>query len=179
MLTIGDRLPSFSLQAVVSRDPGKEFTTIKESSYEGKWLVLFYWPMDFTFVCPTEIAEFGRRAPDFAAKGAQVLGASTDTHYVHLAWREHHPALRDLQIPMLADTKRELASQLGILHPTDGVAIRATFIVDPSGVIRFASANDLSVGRSVDEVLRVLSALQTGELTPCEWKQGEKTLNAA
>ncbi|AUX26508.1 alkyl hydroperoxide reductase [Sorangium cellulosum] len=178
MLTVGDRLPSFSLQAVVSRDPGKEFKTLSELSFEGKWLVLFYWPMDFTFVCPTEIAEFGRRAGDFAERGAQVLGLSTDTHYVHLAWREHHPALRDLPIPMLADHKRELATQLGVLHPTEGVPLRATFIVDPGGIIRFASANDLPVGRSVDEVLRVFDALRTGELTPCEWKPGQKTLGA-
>jgi lipoyl-dependent peroxiredoxin subunit C len=176
MLTIGDRLPSFSVQAVVSRDPGKEFTTISDTSYPGKWLVLFYWPMDFTFVCPTEIAEFGRRAAEFAEHGAQVLGASTDTHYVHLAWRDQHPALRDLPIPMLADHKRELATQLGILHPTEGVALRATFIVEPGGTIRYASAYDLSVGRSVDEILRIFDALRTGQLTPCEWKQGEKTL---
>jgi peroxiredoxin (alkyl hydroperoxide reductase subunit C) len=141
--------------------------------------VAFFWPMDFTFVCPTEIAAFGERNDEFRARGAQLLGASTDTHFVHLAWRKQHPALRALPFPMLADTKRELASALGILHREEGVALRATYIVDPDGVIRFASANDLSVGRNVDEVLRVLDALQTGELTPCNWKRGEKTLVAA
>jgi alkyl hydroperoxide reductase subunit AhpC len=179
MLTVGDKLPPFSLQAVVSLEPGREFRAVDPGSYPGKWLVLFAWPMDFTFVCPTEIAEFGRRTPDFAARGAQLLGFSTDTHYVHLAWRQQHPELKALPFPMLADTKRELSQALGILHKQDGVALRATFIVDPEGTIRFASVHDLSVGRNVDEVLRTLDALQTGELTPCNWQRGEKTLDAA
>lgn len=178
MKTVGERFPEFSLQAVVGLEPGKEFETITDRSHAGRWQVIFFWPMDFTFVCPTEIAEFGRRYADFAERGAQVLGVSTDTHYVHLAWRRQHPALRELPFPMLADTKRELASELGILHP-DGVALRATYIIDPEGVIRYASANDLSVGRNVDEVLRVLDALQTDQLTPCNWHPGEPTLGAA
>ena len=179
MLTVGDKLPAFELQSVVSREPGREFQQRTERSDPGKWLVLFYWPMDFTFVCPTEIAEFGRRHRDFVDRGAQVLGASTDTHYVHLAWRNQHPALKELPFPMLADTKRELATTLGILHKQEGVALRATFIVDPEGTIRFASVNDLSVGRNVDEVLRVLDALQTEELCPCNWQKGQPTLEAA
>jgi len=178
-LTVGDKLPAFQLQAVVSREPGREFQPISGASHPGKWLVLFYWAMDLTFVCPTEIAEFGRRHRDFVDRGAQVLGASTDTHYVHLAWREQHPDLRELPFPMLADTKRELATALGILHKQEGVALRATFIVDPQGTIRFVSVNDLSVGRSVDEVLRVLDALQTEELCPCNWQKGQPTLEAA
>ena len=108
MLTVGDKLPPIALQSVVSLEPGKEFKTIDQASYPGKWLVLFAWPMDFTFVCPTEIAEFGRRNRDFAERGAQLLGFSTDTHYVHLAWRQSLPALKALPFPMLADTKREL-----------------------------------------------------------------------
>ena len=179
MLTIGDRLPSYSLQAVVSREAGKEFATLTHDSHPGKWLVLFAWPMDFTFVCPTEIAAFGKKNTDFKDRDAQLLGLSTDSHFVHLAWRNQHPDLKDLPFPMLADTKRELCSALGILHKTDGVALRATFIVDPTGVIRWASVNDLSVGRNVDEVLRTLDALQTDELCPCNWKPGEKTLSAA
>jgi peroxiredoxin (alkyl hydroperoxide reductase subunit C) len=179
MKTIGDKLPEFSLQASVSTEPGKEFEEITNQSYPGKWQVIFFWPMDFTFVCPTEIAEFGRKKPEFAKRDAQVLGASTDTHYVHLAWRNDHPDLRELPFPMLADTKRELASELGILHKDAGVCLRATYIVDPEGVIRFVSVNDLSVGRNVDEVLRVLDALQTGELTACGWTAGEPTLDAA
>lgn len=176
MLTVRDKLPEFRLQATVSLTKGAEFQEITNESYPGKWLVLFYWPMDFTFVCPTEIASFGRHNQDFADRDAQVLGASTDTHFVHLAWRREHPDLKELPFPMLADTKRELASALGILHKEEGVALRATYIVDPDGIIRFASVNDLSVGRNVDEVLRVLDALQTDELCPCNWQKGEATL---
>src|SRR5262245_56060848 len=137
MLTVGDKFPAFKLQAVVSTDKGKEFQELTHQSHPGKWLVLFTWPMDFTFVCPTEIAEFGRRNADFQDRDAQVLGASTDTHYVHLAWRQNHPDLAKLPFPMLADTKRELSSTLGVLHKEDGVPLRATFLVDPQGVIRW------------------------------------------
>jgi len=179
MKTIGDKFPEFELQASVSTEPGKEFEGITNQSYPGKWQVIFFWPMDFTFVCPTEIAEFGSKNAEFAKRDAQLLGASTDTHYVHLAWRNDHPDLRELPFPMLADTKRDLASELGILHKDVGVCLRATYIVDPEGVIRFVSVNDLSVGRNVDEVLRVLDALQTGELTACGWTPGEPTLDAA
>ena len=176
MLTVGDRFPQFELQAVVSLEKGKEFETITDETYVGKWQVVFFWPMDFTFICPTEIAEFGLRNGDFADRDTQLLGASTDSHFVHLAWRNNHADLKDLPYPMLADTKRELASALGILHKQDGVALRATFIVDPEGIIRWVSVNDLSVGRNVDEVLRTLDALQTDELCPCNWKAGEPTL---
>jgi lipoyl-dependent peroxiredoxin subunit C len=176
MLTVGDKIPEFSLTAV---EVNKSFQTVSQASYPGRWLVLFYWPMDFTFVCPTEIAEFSKQAHDFADRDAQVLGASTDTHFVHLAWRKQHEDLKDLKIPMLADTKRELAQALGILHKTDGVPLRATFIVDPDGIIRWVGVNDLSVGRNVPEVLRVLDALQTDELCPCNWQKGDETLKAA
>ncbi|MDB4967008.1 MAG: Alkyl hydroperoxide reductase protein [Myxococcales bacterium] len=179
MITVGDQIPPFALQAVVSLEEGREFSKITERSYAGKWLVLFAWPMDFTFVCPTEIAEFGKRNGDFADRDAQLLGFSTDTHFVHLAWRKQHPDLESLPFPMLADTRRELSQALGILHKTDGVPLRATFIVDPEGLVRWASVNDLSVGRNVDEVLRTLDALQTDELCPCNWKKGDKTLEAA
>jgi len=179
MLTVGDKIPAFELQAVVGTQHGKEFETVTDKSHTGKWLVLFSWPMDFTFVCPTEIAAFAKAEKDFAERDAQVLGVSTDTHFVHLAWRKSHPDLANVPFPMLADTKRELTSALGVLHKKDGVALRATFIVDPEGVIRWASVNDLNVGRSVPEVLRVLDALQTDELCPCNWQKGDKTLEAA
>jgi peroxiredoxin (alkyl hydroperoxide reductase subunit C) len=179
MLTVGDRLPEFNLEAVVGTEKGREFARVTNRSHPGKWLVLFAWPMDFTFVCPTEIAEFGKRYSEFQDRDTQVLGMSTDTHFVHLAWRRDHEDLRSLPYPMLADTRRELSSALGILHKQEGVPLRATFIVDPEGVIRFASVNDLSVGRNVDEVLRVLDALQTGELCPCNWQAGEPTLQVA
>jgi lipoyl-dependent peroxiredoxin subunit C len=175
MLTVGDRFPDFKLTAAVSLERNKEFAELSQASFPGAWKVVFLWPMDFTFICPTEIAEFGRRNGDFRDREAQVLGASTDTHFVHLAWRKDHPDLKNLPFPMLADTKRELSQALGVLHK-DGVPLRATFIVDPEGIIRHVSVNDLSVGRNVDEVLRVLDGLQTDELCPCNWKKGEPTL---
>ena len=178
MLTVGNKLPAFNLTAVVSLEKQKEFQELTNESFPGRWQVLFFWPMDFTFICPTEIAEFGRRNQDFLDRDAQLLGASTDTHFVHLAWRQNHPDLKKLPFPMLADTKRELSSALGVLHQ-DGVPLRATFVVDPQGIIRHVSVNDLSVGRNVDEVLRVLDALQTDELCPCNWQKGEQTLTAA
>ncbi|MFZ4735572.1 MAG: peroxiredoxin [Bradymonadia bacterium] len=176
MLSIGDKFPAYSLQACVSLEKGEEFKTLTDKSHPGKWRVVFFWPMDFTFICPTEIAEFGKKNREFTDRDAQVLGASTDSHFVHLAWRRDHADLRDLPFPMLADIKRELSSTLGILHKDDGVALRATFIVDPENVIRWVSVNDLSVGRSVPEVLRVLDALQTDELCPCNWEKGKPTL---
>jgi len=176
MLTVGDRLPDFKLQSVVSLEKGKEFREITPDDFQSRWIVLFYWPMDFTFVCPTEIAEFGKRHADFTDREAVVLGASTDTHYVHLAWRQAHDELRDLPFPMVADTKRELAEALGILHMEAGVALRATFIADPNRVIRWVNVNDLSVGRSIPETLRVLDGLQTDELCPCNWQKGDPTL---
>jgi peroxiredoxin (alkyl hydroperoxide reductase subunit C) len=179
MLTVGDKFPEFALQAAVSLEKGKEFQTITNETYKGKWQVVFFWPMDFTFICPTEIAEFGKRNADFSDRDAQVLGASTDTHFVHLAWRNNHEDLKTLPFPMLADTKRELSTELGILHKEAGVALRATFIVDPDGIIRWVNVNDLSVGRNVDDTLRTLDALQTDELCPCNWEKGEKTLGTA
>ncbi len=184
MITVGQKFPEFKLQAVVPGpvdkiEKGKEFLEISTTTTnKGKWQVMFFWPMDFTFICPTEIAEFGRRNKDFADRDAVVLGYSTDTHFVHLAWRRDHEDLRNLSFPMVADTRRDLSTALGILHP-DGVAYRATFIVDPDGIIRWVQVNDLSVGRNVDEVLRVLDGLQTDELCPCNWKKGEQTLGAA
>jgi lipoyl-dependent peroxiredoxin subunit C len=176
MMTVGQKLPSFRLPAAVSLEAGKQFQDIANDTFAGKWLVVFAWPLDFTFVCPTEIAEFGRRNADFADRDAQVLGLSCDSEFVHVAWRQAHPDLRGLPFPMLADKKRELCGALGILHPQEGIPLRATYIVDPQGVIRFASVHDLDVGRNVDEVLRTLDALQTGELCPCNWQKGEKTL---
>jgi peroxiredoxin (alkyl hydroperoxide reductase subunit C) len=164
------------LQATVSLETGKTFATITDEDYSGKWKVYFFWPKDFTFVCPTEIAAFGKLNKDFADRDAQVLGGSTDSEFVHLAWRKDHPDLRALPFPMLADIKRELCEKLGILDPQEGVAQRATFVVDPHNVIRFASVNDLSVGRNPQEVLRVLDALQTDELCPCNWHKGEQVL---
>lgn len=179
MLGIGQRFPDFSLAAVVSSDPGAGFQPVTQDSFPGKWRVVFFWPKDFTFVCPTEIAAFGKLDKEFQARDAQVLGVSIDSEYVHLAWRREKDELRGLPFPMLSDIKRELSSRLGVLDPEAGVAQRATYIVDPQGVIRFVYVTDLNVGRSPEEVLRVLDALQTDELCPCNWKQGEETLKAA
>lgn len=176
MLTVGDKFPAFSLKATVSREKGKEFATLDSKSYQGKWLVVFAWPLDFTFVCPTEIAEFGRKDGDFKDRDAQILGLSHDSEFVHLAWRNQHEDLRDLPFPMLADTRHELTTALGIRHPKSGLPLRATFLVDTEGIIRHVTVNDLSVGRNIDETLRTLDAFQTGELCPCNWQAGEETL---
>lgn len=178
MLTVGDHFPQYDLTACVSIEANNAFENITHKSYEGKWRVVFFWPKDFTFICPTEIAEFGRLNGEFADRDAQVLGASVDSEFVHFAWRKDHPDLRDLPFPMLSDVKRELAEACGVLND-GGVADRATFIVDPQNVIQFASVTAGSVGRNVQEVLRVLDALQSDELCPCNWQSGEDTLDAA
>lgn len=178
MLTVGDRFPEFDLAAVVGKEePRIERVRLKD--YEGQWLVVFFWPKDFTFVCPTEIAAFGSAHRSFAALGASIVGASIDNEYVHLAWRRQHPHLRTLPFPMASDLKRELAGELGILDKEEGVALRATFIVDPEGLIRFVSVYDLDTGRSVEEVVRTLEALQSGGLTACGWQHGDEMLAAS
>ncbi|HWD99735.1 MAG TPA: peroxiredoxin [Bryobacteraceae bacterium] len=176
MLGVGQKFPEFELTATVSTDQKNAFREITADDYKGKWKVYFFWPKDFTFVCPTEIAAFGKLNGDFKDRDAQILGGSTDSEFVHLAWRTHHPDLKELPFPMLADVKRELCESLGILDPKEGVAQRATFVVDPDNIIRFVSVNDLSVGRNPAEVLRVLDALQTDELCPCNWQKGEPVL---
>ncbi|MDX2028067.1 MAG: peroxiredoxin [Alphaproteobacteria bacterium] len=179
MLGIGQNFPSFNLKAAVSNDIKTAFQDVSSTTYPGKWLVAFFWPKDFTFVCPTEIAEFGKMNKQFADRDAQVLGVSIDSEFVHLAWRQNHKDLNALPFPMLADIKRELSSALGIIDPAEGVSQRATYIVDPQGIIRFVMVTDLSVGRNVKEVLRVLDALQTDELCPCNWEKGKDTLKVA
>jgi alkyl hydroperoxide reductase subunit AhpC len=178
ILGLGAEFPAFNKTAVVSLEKGNEFQNITSEDHKNadKWLVMFWWPKDFTFVCPTEIAAFNDKAEDFADRDAVLIGASTDTEFVHLAWRNNHDDLRGLRFPMLADTSKSLAEDLGILEENEKIAYRVTFIVDPQGIIRWVCANDLSVGRNVDEVIRVLDALQTDELCPCNWKQGEATL---
>jgi alkyl hydroperoxide reductase subunit AhpC len=140
---------------------------------------VFFWPKDFTFICPTEIVAFGKMASDFADRDTVVYGVSTDSEFVHMNWRVHHDDLRSLTIPMLADTKRELSTALGILDKSEGVALRATFLVDPQGVIQFASVNGLNVGRNPAEVMRILDALQSDELCPCNWNSGDEFLRPA
>ena len=179
MLTIGDRFPAFRAKGVVANDIRNAFADFDEKSDQGKWKVFVFYPKDFTFVCPTEIEGFARRNDEFQERDAQVYVASTDSEFVHLAWRKDHESLRDLPFPMLSDLRRELSQSLGILDAQEGVAMRATFVVDPGGIIRFVEVTDGSVGRNPDETLRVLDALQTGELCPCNWQKGEKTLEVA
>ena len=179
MLTVGDKFPQFELTGVVSEDLDHAFKPVSSDSNPGKWKIVFFWPKDFTFVCPTEIAAFGKLNGEFNDRDAVVYGVSIDSEFVHLAWRKSHADLKGLPFAMLADIKRELSTALGVLDKKEGVALRATFIVDPEGIIRFAAVNDLSVGRNPQEVLRVLDALQTDELCPCNWQKGEDTLKAA
>ncbi len=176
MLTIGQKFPEFKKTAVVSLELGKEFKTITSDELKGKWSVIFWWPKDFTFVCPTEITGFNDHYESFKNLDANLIGASTDSEFVHLAWRNDHPGLRQLKFPMLADTSKSLAEDLGILEAGEKIAYRATFILDGEGVIRWVSVNDLAIGRNVPEVLRVLEALKTGKLTPCDWEPGQATL---
>lgn len=177
LLGIGEKFPEFTVDAVVSLEKGKEFKTIGSQDLAGKWSVVFFWPLDFTFVCPTEIAEFNKELPQFRDRDTLLFGASADSQFVHLAWRQSHPDLKGLNFPMLADNKKELSEALGVLRPKDKVPLRATYIIDPDGVVRWVSVNDLNVGRNVKEVLRTLDALQTDELCPCNWEKGQKTLN--
>lgn len=180
MLALGQKFPAYNVTAVAELPLDditidNVFVDITDKTYAGKWQVIFFYPKDFTFVCPTEIAAFGALNEDFALRDTQVLTGSTDSEHVHWAWRKHQPELRDLPFPMLADVKRELTSALGILGD-DGVAQRATYIVDPNGIIRFVMVNDGNVGRNPDEVLRVLDALQTDELCGCNWQKGDEAI---
>jgi len=179
MLSVGAKFPEFQKTAVVSLEKGREFADVTSEDHkkQGKWMVMFWWPKDFTFVCPTEIAEFNKHYGDFRDRDTILVGASTDSEFVHLAWRKDHADLRELRFPMLADTSKSLAEELGILESHEKVAYRVTYIVDPEGIIRWACVNDLSVGRSIPEVIRVLDALQTDELCPCNWQKGEETLH--
>lgn len=178
MLGVGKKFPQFNLKAVVSTDPKTAFTDVSNATYKGQWMVVFFYPKDFTFVCPTEIKGFDDLAGQFRDRETQVVTASTDSEFVHLAWRTHEEKLNKLSIPMLSDVKRELSSALGILDENEGVAQRATYIVDPEGIIRFVYVTDLNVGRNPKEVLRVLDGLQTDELCPCNWEKGQATLGA-
>ena len=186
LLTIGDAFPAYSLTSLVAGDlsavqadqPEDYFTTVTNETYAGKWTVVFFWPKDFTFVCPTEIAEFGRLTEEFADRDCQVLGASVDNEFTHFAWRRAHEDLRQLPFPMMSDLNRELVTATGVLN-ADGVADRATFLVDPNGQVQFVMVTAGNVGRNPQEVLRVLDALQTDELCACNWRKGAATIDAA
>ena len=182
MKTSGQKLERFE---VVGVKPGfnqheekgvSAFETLNEKSFAGKWKVIYFWPKDFTFVCPTEIVGFNKLARQFEERDAVLLGGSVDNEFSKLGWRREHKDLNKLGHWSFADVKGSLVDQLGVRDAQAGVALRATFIVDPQGVIRFVSVNDLSVGRNPQEVLRVLDALQTDELCPCNRAVGGNTL---
>ncbi len=185
MKTVGQKLESFKVTGV---KPGfnrheengqSAFETITHQSFPGKWKVIYFYPKDFTFVCPTEIAGFARLESDFADRDTVVLGGSTDNEFTKLAWRRDHKDLHGLNQWQFADTTGSLVDQLGVRDPQEGVALRATFIVDPENVIQHVSVNNLSVGRNPEEVLRILDGLQTDELCPCNREVGAPTLLAA
>lgn len=167
---IGEKVSEFHAEAYQA---GK-FTHWKSSDAKGKWIVLFFYPLDFTFVCPTEIRGFAKKEAEFHKLNAVVVSASTDSVHSHKAWFERD--LPEVKFPILADTTHAVSRLFGVLKEDQGIAYRGTFIIDPEGVLRYAVISDLSVGRSVDETVRVLIALQSGELCPVEWKPGEKTL---
>ncbi len=171
-LQVGQKVSDVSAQALMGDGSFKE---VRLSDYRGKWLVLFFYPLDFTFVCPTEIQGFNKHYNEFKKLNADVLAASTDSVYSHKAWSEQ--SLGKIQFPILGDTNHRVAKNFNVLLADKGIALRGTFIIDPDGILKSAVVNDLPVGRSVDETIRTLQALQTGKLTGCEWKPGEKTLN--
>jgi len=181
MLTVGDKLPEFS---VISAKPKfnmpeengeSAFETIDNNSFEGKWKIIFFYPKDFTFVCPTEIVEFAKLNEDFADRDTVVMGGSTDNEFVKLAWRREHPDLDRLNQYSFADDG-SLVDGLGVRDKTENVALRATFIVDPHNVIQHVSVNNLNVGRNPAEIVRILDGLQTDELCPCNRALGGDTL---
>ena len=190
MKTVGDKLEEFKITGVKpgALTPDGAFENIDETSFEGKWKVIVYYPKDFTFVCPTEIVAYDKLNQDFADRDAVLLIGSTDNEFCKLAWKNAHEDLKKTTCWFFADTARgddryyndnfSLVDQLGVFYKPAGAALRATFIVDPENVIQHVTVNNLNVGRNADETLRVLDALQTGELCQCNRKIGEDTLNA-
>jgi peroxiredoxin 2/4 len=171
---VGETAPGFALDALVGTEAGKEFRKVTLNEFRGRWVVLFFYPMDFTFVCPTEIKGFNAALDQFKELNAVVLGASTDSKFSHLAWVQRGE-LGALKFPLLSDLKKETAISYGALDEKEGVALRALYIIDPEGVLQYQVVHNLDVGRSVDETLRVLEALQTGSLCPLGWHPGDKT----
>jgi len=176
MRTVGQHFPHWKVQACQGLNQ-ENLTTLSSADFDGWWKIYLFYPKDFTFVCPTELVEFGKRLQDFEDRDATLIGGSTDNEFAHLAWRQSHDDLRDLPYPLI--NAQNLAQELGILEPEEGVCLRATFIVDPHDVIQSVDVNNLNVGRNVEETLRVLDAIQSDELCPCNWQQGEETLQPA
>ena len=178
---VQQQAPDFTAQAVMSDG---SFKQVSLADYKGKYVILFFYPLDFTFVCPTEIIAFSDRAAEFEALGVQLLGCSIDSHFSHLAWRNtprNQGGLGDIQYPLVADLNKDIARSFGILLP-GGIALRGLFLMDKEGVVRHQVVNDLPLGRSVDEALRMVQALQyfekNGEVCPANWKEGARTIKA-
>jgi alkyl hydroperoxide reductase subunit AhpC len=176
---VGQPAPDFHVQAYDRAKDGsdQQFRQVTLGDYKGKWVCLYFYPLDFTFVCPTEIVSFNKKLADFDDRDCVVLTASTDSVYSHKGWCDSHADLKSQKHLMLADTTHKLSEAYGVLKADAGIAYRGIFLIDPNGVVRWSAIHDLSVGRNVDEVLRVLDALQTDKLCPCNWKKGETTLN--
>ncbi|WP_130808151.1 peroxiredoxin [Senegalia massiliensis] len=169
---VGKPAPDFKMPIV--KGNGEEFGEVKLDDYKGDWLVMFFYPLDFTFVCPTEITGYSKQCAKFEAEGARVLGVSTDSEHSHKAWINGD--LGKLNFPLAADKTMNVSRDYGILVEEDGVALRGLFIIDPEGIVRYSVVHDLNVGRSVEETLRVLRALKTGGLCPIDWEEGEDLL---
>jgi peroxiredoxin (alkyl hydroperoxide reductase subunit C) len=167
-LRIGDNAPDFKVKGILRG----QVTDYSLSSYKGKWLVLFFYPADFTFICPTEVTGFSKMAKEFLGENAAILGASVDSIDSHRAWAEE---LGGLEYPLLSDEDKTLSRAYGVLNEKEGVSLRATFIINPAEVISYQVASHVNVGRSVEETLRVLKALRTERLCPSDWKPGEPT----
>lgn len=174
---VGDPAPHVTVEAYLRHAPQPVPMEIGRPA--GSWTVLFFYPRDFTFVCPTELRGFAELEPDFVLMDAAVVAASTDSWHVHRAWLETSPGLTGIDYPVIADTTQELTRLFGVLDYDDGSALRATFIIDPAGIVRHASVTDASVGRNPEETLRILKALKTGELCPVSWRPGDPTLRIA
>lgn len=183
MKTVGEKLDAFSVPAAKPGFNNHEengvsaFETITEASFPGKWKVIYFYPKDFTFVCPTEIVEFAKLNNDLKDRDAVLMGGSTDNEFCKLAWRREHKDLSGLNHYAFGDSTGSLVDMLGVRDPKAGVALRATFIVDPDNVIQFVSVTPDAVGRNVDEVLRVLDALQSSEVCACNWQKNDPTKN--
>lgn len=172
MRLVGKQAPDFNM-AMVTGD-GKEFGRVSLEDYKGKWLVLFFYPLDFTFVCPTEITGYSKAYNEFKGAGAEIIGVSIDSEHSHKAWINGD--LGQLKFPLASDITKKVSSDFGVLIEEEGIALRGLFIIDPQGVVRYSVVHDLNVGRSVGETLRVLKALQTGGLCPLDWSEGEELL---
>lgn len=174
---VGTPAPNFKMDAV--QGDGNEFISVNLTDYKSKWLVLFFYPLDFTFVCPTEISGISKRLEDFKKLKAEVLGVSIDSKFSHKAWinsKIEDGGLGKINYPLASDITKEVSSSFGVLIEEAGIALRGLFIIDPDGIIRYSVVHDLNVGRSVDETLRVLQALQSGGLCPIDWEPGDEHL---